>query len=349
MSPRTQRPTLKDVAREAGVSIKTVSRALNDEPRISPETRSRVLNVVAALGFRPNTLARHMRAGGRDRAVALVIPDMANPFFSSLAAGVESVIRHHGLILIMGSSDEDPDRERMLVTTLLDRQVAALLIVPSAAAEHGYLRAERQRGLPIVFIDRPPIRLTADCVVGANFDGTREAVAQLIANGHTRIAFLGDKPATLYTRQERFRGYRAALDDAGIRTDPALVAHAHLNVDSAAITTDLLALAAPPTAVFAANNLLCMGAVTTLNRSHRRDIAVIGFDDFLLADAFEPAITVVAQPTAAMGSAAADLALARIHGDRSRARTVTLPTTLIRRGSGEIPAAAVGVTAGSRA
>src|ERR687885_1687979 len=104
MSPRAQRPTLKDVAREAGVSIKTVSRALNDEPRISAATRTKVLEVVAALGFRPNTLARHMRAGGRDRTVALVIPDMANPVFGSLAAGVESVIRVHGLTLIVRSS-----------------------------------------------------------------------------------------------------------------------------------------------------------------------------------------------------------------------------------------------------
>jgi len=341
MSRKTQRPTLKDVAREAGVSIKTVSRALNDEPRISPETRRRVLEIVAALGFRPNVLARHMRAGGRDRAVALVIPDLGNPFFGLVAAGVESVLRHHGLTLLVGSSDEEPERERLLVTTFLDRQVAALLIVPCAAAAHGYLRAERQRGLPVVFVDRPPVRLTADCVVSANFDGTRDAVAQLVAGGHRRIAFVGDKPVTLYTRQERFRGYRAALDEAGIRPDPALVAHAHLDVDSAAITRELLARPDPPTAIFAANNLVCMGVVTALSRAHRRDVAVIGFDDFILADAFEPAITVVAQAAAALGSTAADLAMTRMQGDRTRARTVTLPTTLIRRGSGELPAPAL--------
>src|SRR5919199_1460373 len=120
MSRNTPRPTLKDVAPEAGVSIKTVSRALHDEPRISAETRARVLAVVKALDFRPNTLARNMRAGARDRAFALVIPDMANPFFGSVAAGVESVIRERGLTLILGSSDEEPDRERLLVTTFLD-------------------------------------------------------------------------------------------------------------------------------------------------------------------------------------------------------------------------------------
>lgn len=337
MSRKSQRPTIKDVAREAGVSIKTVSRALNDEPRISAATRQRVLDVVAALGFRPNTLAQHMRAGARDRAVALVIPDMANPFFGSVAAGVESVIRDQGLTLIVGSSDEDPDRERVLVTTFLDRQAAALLIVPAAAGDHAYLRPERQRGLPVVFIDRPPVRLTADCVVSANHDGAGEAVAHLIAQGHRRIAFVGDTPTTLYTRQERFRGYKAAMEAAGLRPDPALVANAHLAVDGAAITRRLLALPDPPTAIFAANNLVCMGVVTAISRAHRWDVAIVGFDDFTLADAFEPGITVMAQDTARLGTTAAELALARLQGDRSRARTVTLPTSLVRRGSGEVP------------
>jgi LacI family transcriptional regulator len=341
MSRTTPRPTLKDVAREAGVSIKTVSRALNDEPRISPATRQKVLDVVAALGFRPNTLARHMRAGGRDRTVALVIPDMANPFFGSVAAGVESTIRDHGLTLIVGSSDEEPERERLLVTAFLDRQAAALLIVPTASGDHGYLRAERRRGLPIVFIDRPPVRLTADCVVSANYAGAREAVAHLAAQGHRRIAFVGDTPLSLYTRQERFRGYKAALDAAGLRLDPPLVAHAHLAVDGTAITRMLLALADPPTAIFAANNLVCMGVVAALSRARRWDVAVVGFDDFTLADAFEPGITVMAQDTARLGTTAAELALARLQGDRSRARTVTLPTTLVRRGSGEVPAPAL--------
>ena len=341
MSRKIQRPTLKDVAREAGVSIKTVSRALYDEPRISPATRSRVLQVVETLGFRPNTLARHMRAGGRDRAVALIIPDLANPFFALVAAGVESVIRDHGLTLILGSSDEDPERERSLVTTFLDRQVAALLLVPAAAADHAYLRPERQRGLPVVSIDRPLARLTADCVISANFDGTRAAVEQLIECGHRRIGFIGDLPPNLYTRQERYRGYRAALEAAGLRVDPALVEQAHVEADSAALTARLLDLPDPPTAVFAANNLVCMGVVTALGRARRRDVALIGFDDFALADAFEPAVTVVAQDTGRLGVTAAERALARMQGDRSRARTVTLPTTLIRRGSGELPAPAL--------
>jgi LacI family transcriptional regulator len=338
MSRQVSRPRLKDVAREAGVSVKTVSRALNGEPRISPATRARVLAVVESLGFRPNTLARHVRVGGRDRAVALVIPDLANPFFAAVAAGVEAVIREHGFTLILGSSDEDPARERSLVHTFLDRQVAVLLVVPSSAAEHGYLRPERQRGLPIVFVDRPPVRLTTDCVVSANYEGAYAAVTQLLGCGHRRIAFVGDQPSSLYTRRQRHRGYRAALEAAGLAVDDALVVGAHLDVDSAAVTAALLALPDPPTAIFAANNLVCMGVVTTLSRSHRWDVAVIGFDDFLLANAFDPGITVVAQDTIHLGTTAAELGLGRLRGYRGRARTVTLPTTMIRRGSGEVSA-----------
>jgi LacI family transcriptional regulator len=336
MNPPAQRPTLKDVAREAGVSIKTVSRALNDEPRISPETRRRVLEVVEALGFRPNTLARNMRAGGRDRAVGLVIPDLANPFLSSVAAGVENVIREEGFTLIVGSSDEDPVRERTLVTSFLDRQTTAVLIVPAAAGRHDYLRAERRRGLPIVFIDRPPSHLTADCVVTANLEGAKAGVTHLIDHGHRRIAFLGDMPPTLYTRQERFRGYRAALEEAGIPFDPRLVIQGHRQPDFTEVTLEVLGHPQPPTAVFAANNFACMGAMVALSRAHRKDVALVGFDDFALADAFEPGITVLAQDTGLLGRTAAQMALARVGGDRSRARLAKLAARLIVRGSGEI-------------
>jgi LacI family transcriptional regulator len=336
MNPQGQRPTLKDVAREAGVSIRTVSRALNDEPRVSLETRKRVLAVVESLGFRPNVLARHMRAGARDRAVGLVIPDIANPFFGSVAAGVENVIREHNLTLIVGSSDEDPERERFLVHAFLDRQSTALLMVPTVNGKHDSLGDERNRGLPIVFIDRPPVGLTADCVVSANREGSMEAVARLIASGHCRIAFVGDTPPELYTRQERFRGFMAAHENAGLAVDPALVVEGPRMAEAADASARLLALPYPPTAVFAANNFACMGVIAALSRARRRDVALIGFDDFDLADAFEPGVTVVAQDSEHLGSVAAEIALSRLHGDRGRARLVTLPTTLIPRGSGEL-------------
>jgi LacI family transcriptional regulator len=334
--PGASRPTLHDVAREAGVSARTVSRVLNQEPRISTQTKERVLAVVAALGFRPNVMARNMRVGARDSAVGLVIPDLANPFFGTVASGVEKTIRSRGLNLVIASSEEDPQRERSVVTTLLERQVAALIVVPSAGSEYGYLRAERRHGLPLVFLDRPPNRLAADAVLTANFDGAVQGVSHLLESGHRRVGFIGDVPTTLYTRRERFRGYRHALDTAGIPIDPDLVEHGHHENDAAEATMRLLQSPAPPTAIFAANNLASMGVVMALTRAHRRDIAVVGFDDFTFADLFEPGITVVAQDAEQLGAAAAELVLSRLDGDRTKARTTVLPTQLIARGSGEL-------------
>jgi LacI family transcriptional regulator len=331
-----RRPTLHDVAREAGVSARTVSRVLNDEPRISAETRQRVLDVVRRLGFRRNVMARNMRVGARDAAVGLVIPDLANPFFGTVASGVEKAIRTRGFNLVIASSEEDPEREQSVVNTLLDRQIAALIIVPSAGGDYAYLRGERRHGLPLVFLDRPPSKLAADAVLSANFDGAVRAVSHLITHGHRRIGFIGDNPTTLYTRKERFRGYRQALDTAGIALDQRLVEQGHHESDAAQAAMRLLAAEAPPTAIFAANNLACMGAVMALTRAHRRDIAVVGFDDFTFADLFEPGITVVAQDAGLLGSTAAQLILARLDGDRSRARTMILTTTLTVRGSGEL-------------
>lgn len=330
------RPTLHDVARGAGVSARTVSRVLNDEPRISPETRQRVTAVVAELGFRPNVMARNMRVGARDAAVGLVIPELANPFFSAVASGVEKSIRTRGLTLVIASSEEDPQRERAAVNTLLERQVAALILVPSAGSDYRYLRGERRHGLPLVFLDRPPTKLAADAVLSANFDGAVQGVSHLLAHGHRRIGFIGDIPTTLYTRRERFRGYRHALDTAGVAMDRLLIEQGHHENDAAEATMRLLRSGFPPTAIFAANNLATMGVVMALTRAHRRDIAVVGFDDFTFADLFEPGITVVAQDAEQLGATAARLALSRLDGDRTRAQSMILTTRLITRGSGEL-------------
>jgi LacI family transcriptional regulator len=334
--PRGPRPTLKDVARVAGVSPRTVSRVFNREPRISDRTRKHVLEVVEELGFRPNLMARNMRVGARDAAVGLVIPDLANPFFGTVASGVEKVIRTRGLNLVIASSDEDAEREQSVVNTLLERQVMALMVVPSAGSDHRYLRAERKHGLPIVFLDRPPDGLPCDVVLTANFDGAARAVAHLIGHGHRRIGFLGDVPAALYTRRERYRGYCHALEQAGVELDEGLVDHGHHEGDAAEATRRLLAQERPPTAMFAANNLACMGVIIALTRAQRRDVALVGFDDFTLADAFEPGTSVVAQDAERLGTIAADLVLARIDGDHSDPRTVVLPTELVSRGSGEL-------------
>ncbi|NUU21262.1 MAG: LacI family DNA-binding transcriptional regulator [Streptomycetaceae bacterium] len=334
---KVRRPTLSDVAQVVGVSAKTVSRVLNGDGPAAPETKRRVLEAAAELGFQPNLMARNIRTGDPDSTIGLVIPDMANPFFGTVASGIEAVASERGLTVILGSSDDDPERERSLVATFLARRVSALLVVPSPGADHRPLRAQRSGGPPVVFLDRPGQGLAADCVVSANRTGARAGVAHLLAQGHRRVAFLGDLPGNLYTRRERLLGYRDALAEAGLPYDRDLIDNGHDQDATAAATNRLLTHRRPPTAVFAANNFAAMGAVLALARAGRRDIALVGFDDIPLAEVLQPALTVVAQDPVTIGRTAAERVFARLDGDRSRAHATEVPTQLIPRGSGELP------------
>ncbi|MFD6531637.1 LacI family DNA-binding transcriptional regulator [Streptomyces sp. NPDC060184] len=338
MASSSRRPTLADVAREVGVSAKTVSRVLNEDGPSSPETRKRVLAAVAKLGFQPNLMARSIRVGGPDTTVGLVVPDLGNPFFGAVAGGIEEAVRDRGLTLLMGSSDDDPEREHALIRTFLARRVSVLMVAPAVGADHSHLKTHRAAGMPVVFLDRPGSGLTADTVVSSNRSGTREGVAHLIARGHRRIGFIGDLPARLYTRRERIAGYRAALAEEGLPYDRALVADAHDPEGAAAATARLLALPDPPTALLSGNNVMTIGVLTEVSRSRRKDVAVVAFDDVPMAAILDPGLTVVAQNPAAMGELAGALAVERLDGDRSRGRTVMVQTHLVPRGSGELPA-----------
>ncbi|MER6564158.1 LacI family DNA-binding transcriptional regulator [Streptomyces sp. NPDC001027] len=330
-----RRPTLADVAREVGVSAKTVSRVLNEDGPASAQTREQVLAAVARLGFQPNLMARNIRVGGPDTTVGLVIPDLANPFFGAVARAIEDTVRDRGLTLLMGSSADDPDRERALTDKFLARRVSILMVVPSVGADHSHLKPHRTAGLPVVFLDRPGVGLATDSIVSSNRAGAHDGVAHLIAHGHRRIGFVGDLPVKLYTRRERLAGYRSALQEADIPHDRSLVANAHDQQGAEAATARLLTLADPPTALFAGNNIMALGIVAELARSGRKDVAVVAFDDVALAEALEPALTVVAQDAEELGRAAATTALTRLDSDRTRAHTITVPTRLIVRGSGE--------------
>ncbi|MEU9184707.1 LacI family DNA-binding transcriptional regulator [Streptomyces sp. NPDC048484] len=333
-----RRPTLADVAREVGVSAKTVSRVLNEDGPASARTREQVLAAVAKLGFQPNLMARNIRVGGPDTTIGLVIPDLANPFFGAVARAIEDTVRERGLTLLMGSSADDPERERALTDNLLARRVSILIVVPSVGADHSHLKSHRTAGLPVIFLDRPGVGLATDSIVSSNRAGAHDGVVHLLAHGHRRIGFVGDLPPKLYTRRERQAGYRSALQEAGIPYDRSLVTNAHDQQGAEAATAQLLGLADPPTALFAGNNIMALGTVAELARSKRKDVAVVAFDDVSLAEALEPALTVVAQDAEELGRAAATTALTRLDGDRTRPRTITVPTRLIARGSGEQPA-----------
>src|SRR5881392_1027603 len=212
------RPTMKDVAARAGVGLKTVSRVVNAEPGVTEDTERRVQEAIEALGFRRNDSARVLRKG-RTASIGLVLEDLADPFYGPLSRAVEEVARAHGALLINGSSAEDPEREQELVLALCARRVDGLVIIP-AGDDHRYLEPEIKAGVATVFVDRPAGKIDADVVLSDSFGGAREGVVHLIAHGHRRIGFIGDMPR-IHTAVERLRGYRAAMEDAGIEVADA--------------------------------------------------------------------------------------------------------------------------------
>lgn len=323
---------MKDVARDAGVSLKTVSRVVNGEPGVGVETGARVSASVERLGFRRNEVARSLRAPSS--TLGLVIEDVANPFYSSIARAVEDVARRRGYVVITASSEEDAKRERELVTTLLSRQVEGLLVVP-ASEDHDYLRPELAMGTGIVFLDRPPGNLEVDTVLIDNSGGARAGVEHLLDQGHTRIGLIGDA-AGLYTVHQRVAGYNAALAARGLTQDPALVRLDQRNVGQAEVAArELLALPDPPTALFTYNNRLTIGALRALAATGTR-AALVGFDDFELADMLPLPVTVVRHDAAEMGRRGAELLFRRLAGDRTAPRRIILRTELVVRGSGEV-------------
>jgi LacI family transcriptional regulator len=332
----TARPTMRDVAQVAGVSLKTVSRVINGESGVAVPTATRVSHAIAELGFQRNDLARSLRQGRTSATLGLLIEDVANPFYSSIAQAVEAAARARGYMLITGSCEEDPAREHDLVTALARRRVDALLIVP-ASHDHAYVRRELGPGVPAVFLDRPPRGFEADTVLLDNRGGARLAVEHLLVQGHRRIAFVSD-PEGLYTATERHAGYRSTMEAAGVPVDPALVRlGSHDARQAAAVVGELLALPAEgrPTALFTGNNRHTVGAVRA-QRDAGRSVALVGFDDFELADLLPVPITVVRHDPGRMGGYAAELAFSRLAGDARPPQRVVVPTALVRRGSGEI-------------
>jgi LacI family transcriptional regulator len=331
---RTTRPTMRDVASRAGVSLKTVSRVINDEPGVAAATAARVSDAIDALGFQRNDLARSLRQGISSSTLGLVIEDVANPFYSAIAQAVEAAARERGFLLITASCEEDPERERELVHALLRRRVDALLLVP-ASRDHAYLVRE---GTPVVFLDRPPVGVEADSVLLDNFGGARIAVEHLLAHGHRRIAMVGDTE-DLFTASERLAGYRHALAAAGVRATPDLIRlGTHDAAQAERVAGELLALPPDrrPTALFAGNNRNAVGALRALRTAPDR-VALVGFDDFELADLLALPATVVRHDSQQMGAHAAALAFARLDGGEHPPRQVVVPTELIVRGSGEVP------------
>jgi LacI family transcriptional regulator len=329
---------MRDVAALAHVSLKTVSRVINGSQTVDPALMDKVQRATALLNYKPNLAASSLRRrDGRSMMIGLMLEDIANPYSATIYRATEEVARELGVGLLAGSLEEDPERERELAGALIQWRVDGLIIAP-AGDDHSYLVDEMRMGTAVVFVDRSPQYLAADAVLTANRAGTAEGVRYLIEHGHRRIAYLGDLNS-IATARERFAGFQDASRRAGLPVDSRLVRLDLHTIDAAsAAAAELLAGPNPPTAMFSGQNLVTIGTVQALRAAgaqHR--VALIGFDDFPLADLLQPDITVITQDAASIGRLAAEILFRRIDGDTSPVREHVLPTRLIERASGAIP------------
>src|SRR2546421_1561429 len=269
---------MRDVAAAAGVSVMTVSRVLSGSTGVAPDTATRVEQAIADLGYRRNDIARHLRQKGQaTRTIGLVVDDLGNPFYSALARAVEDAAYRRGYLVLVGSTNDDPYREREVVTAFSARQVDGLILVPTSGNQ-AFLSAQLAMGTPMVCADRTATGLDVDTVTVDNRSAALRAVAHLVDHGHRRIAYLGDQRG-IWTLKERYAGYRDALAAAGLNLDANLVCHGlRSRADAAAATDRLMGLADPPTAVFGSNDLITMGAIDGLGDAAGR-VALVGFDD----------------------------------------------------------------------
>jgi LacI family transcriptional regulator len=328
---------MKHVAALAGVGIKTVSRVINDEPNVAPQTAARVWDAISALDYHVDMQAGSLRrAGGRTQTLGLLVSSVDNPFASAMHRSIEDVALARGVAVFASSLDDDADREDLAVKAFLRRRVDGLILT-TASRTQPYLASTAARGIPVVFVDREPASTAVDAVVSDNRAGAAFATAHLIGHGHRRLALLTDR-TSIQTAADRRRGFLDALGAAGIPVADADVVTELHDADSArAAMTELLERDDPPTAVFSAQNLITVGVLHALRaagRSHQT--ALVGFDDLPLADLVEPGVSVVAQDPHEIGRLASERIFARLGGDDSEPQRMLVPTRLIERGSGEI-------------
>jgi len=331
------RATMKEVAELSGSSLKTVSRVINGEGNVNPDLAQRVMDAVATLGYRPNLQAGFLRrSGGKTQTIGLLLENISNPFSAALHRAIEDVASARNVIVFAGSLDEDVERERDLTDAFISRRVDGLIIVPTGE-DQSYLVAEQEAGTPIVFLDRPPRMIEADSVIATNEEGGFEATMHLIRHGHTRIAYVGDYE-TIYTGAERLKGYKRALASEGLAIDESIILQGfHSPHQAHASLTHMLRRADRPTAIFASQNFVTLGAIRALRETQlQHTVALVGFDDIPEADLLDPPLTLVTQDVAAMGERAAQILFERLDGSTSPFKSAVFPTSLTPRGSGEI-------------
>lgn len=307
--------TIRDVARRAGVSPSTVSHALNNTRFVSQDLRHRVLDSVRDLDYEPNAVAR-MLSRKRSTSIGLIVSDINNAFFASIARGVEDVAQRHGHTMVLCNTDADVTREAACLRALKSRQTDGVVLA-SAGSAHQYLTSLVRQGYPIVLVDRELPELALPAVLIDNEHAAYRAVRHLIARGHSRIGMLAGRPS-FSTNIQRIAGYRRALREAGLDVDARLLITGGSSIEAGARATNQLLEVDPPlTAIFAGNNLVSIGALQAIvskGLGVPDDVALVTFDDlpFPWSDVFRPRLTTVAQPAYELGTRAAEMLIRQL-------------------------------------
>lgn len=309
--------TIKEVAREAGVSVGTVSNYLTAPDSLSAVRRERVARAVEKLRYEPNYAARSLRSR-QTRIIGMVIPDITNPFFPQLVRGAEECAAQRGYILAAFNTDDRLDREASAIASCRVHGVDGLLLVVAPGSSNAaQIKATQQAGIPVVCLDRTPVGLQVDCVLSDNREGSRQCTYHLLSLGHRSIAFIGG-PRALCNAADRLAGYSEALADAKVREDKGLIFEGDFRIEGGLRAgRKLLARARKPTAVFVANGMMALGMLQALEEAGLRcpeDISIACFDELTVAEVFRPRLTTVVQPAYSIGRRGVELLLDRING-----------------------------------
>ncbi len=327
--------TIRQVAKLAGVAPITVSRVINNAGYISAETRQKVEAAVAQLGYVPNTLSQSLR-WKQTGMLALVLTDVTNPFWTTVARGVEDAASEAGYHVILCNTDESPQKQEEYLTALLQKRVDGMLLVPARDDLEDIQRVQMLK-VPLVVLDRRLSQPVADAVRCDSESGAYQLTRLLLARGHRQIALLTG-PEHVATATDRVTGYRRALRAAGLDSDGESVFYGAFTIQSGQdMARQALALNPRPTAIFAGNNFIAIGMMQTLREAGIRvpeEISVVGFDDLPASLLLDPFLTVAAQPAYEMGREATNLLIKRLAGDGAQApQEVVLPVEIVERKS----------------
>lgn len=327
-----KKPTMKDVAKYAGVSLKTVSRAINNSEKVRPETREKIFDAIKILGYRPNAVARSLRMK-KTYSIGVIIADITNSFYSQIVRGIEDIALNRNYSILLANSDEIQKKEKFYTQVFIEKQVDGLIIVPSAGSKD-YLKSVVKQ-IPVVLVDRDIKELELSSVTVDNETAAYNLTCHLLKHGYTKIGYISHT-VEVTSGRKRLEGFKRALIDNHIELPKKYLKLNNKTVQDAFYAMqELIKGDHMPQAIFTSNNIMAAGVIKALDYYGLKpptDIALVTFDDFKLADCFKPRLTVVSQPSYKIGKKAAEVLFKHLDGNREIEKIV-LPTELIIRES----------------